>query len=74
MKILKKLKGLIIAFIFCFAIPFALFFVVNEFFLTNNDTFSTGYVLCGVDIGGLTKKEAEQKLLSILKNKKNKLI
>ena len=66
MNILKKFKGLIIAFIFCFAIPFTLFFVVNEFFLVNNNTFSTGYTLCGVDIGGLTKKEAEQKLNSFL--------
>lgn len=73
MKILKKLKGLIIAFIFCFAIPFTLFFVVNEFFLTNNNTFSTGYVLCGVDIGGLTKKEAEQKLLSIFEEQEKQI-
>lgn len=62
MKIVKKFKGVIIAFLLCFAIPFTLFFVINEFFLYSNNTFTTGFTICGIDIGGLTKVEAEQKL------------
>ena len=73
MKILKNFKGLLIAFIFCFALPFTLFFVINEFFLVNNNTFSSGFILCGVDIGGLTKKEAEQKLNKILEQEQKQI-
>lgn len=64
MKIFKKIKGILITFSICFIIPFFSFFVLNLFFSSDNSTFTTNYSLCGVDIGGLTKLEAENKLSS----------
>lgn len=67
MKIFKKFKGLILAFTICFVLPFTLFFIINEFVLDNNKTFSTGYTLCGIDIGGLSLYQAEEKFNSLYK-------
>ena len=63
MKFLKKFKGVYISFLLCFLIPFALFFIFNQYIFSNKyDTFAQGSIICGVDISGLSKNEAEEKL------------
>ncbi len=69
MKFLKKFKCVYISFLLCFAIPFVLFFVFNQFIFSNNyNTFSQGSIICGVDVSGLSKIEAEEKLNNYFEN------
>ena len=69
MKVLKKFKGIIISFILCFALPLSLFILINQFLNLNNEQqFSNGVTLCGVDISGLTKQQAEDKITTFLEN------
>lgn len=61
-KFLKKFKGIIVCFLLCFVLPFFSFLIINQTFLNKTNTFSSGFTLCGVDIGSLTIKQAEEKL------------
>ena len=61
MKVLKKYKGLFFTFLFCFVLPFISFMLINQFVLSSQNTFDENYTICGVDIGGLTLAQAEEK-------------
>ncbi len=61
LKKLSKFKGVVLAFVFCFALPFFCFYVVNEFALSPS-TFAEGSFLCGVDVSNLSLEKAQRKL------------
>ena len=73
MKILKKHKGIFISFLFCFILPFFSLAIINQFFLGSKKIFENNYTLCGVNIGGLTISEAEEKLTNHLEAENNKI-
>ena len=71
MKILKKFKGIILSFIFCFILPLSMFLIINQFFLGKTETFANGVSLCGVDISGLSRQQAEEKLTNFFEQNEN---
>jgi len=68
MKFLHKFKGVFLIFLFCFVVPFSTFYLLNIFVFNPPQTFRQGYTLCGVELGGLTKYEAEEKLNDYFEN------
>ena len=73
MKVLKKYKGLFFAFLFCFVLPFISFMIINQFVLDSQKTFDENYTICGVDIGGLTITQAEEKIKNYYEIENNEI-
>ncbi len=63
-------KGIMLAFVLSFAIPFMCVFCLNNYIL-DKDTLESGYSVCGVDLSGLTTDEAGIKLKTLLTADKN---
>ena len=60
-----SIKGIMLAFLLSFAIPFLCMFCLNNY-LFCEDKLESGYSVCGVDLSGLTTDEASEKLTSLL--------
>lgn len=65
-----SLKGILLAFVLSFVIPFMCVFCFNNF-LFDEDKLESGYSVCGVDLSGLTTDEAGEKLKTLLTADKN---
>lgn len=69
------MKGKILKYIFIIAIsflmPIVLFAGINTLLFYENEFFLDNKIICGVNIYGLTKQEAEKKIINEIENSKN---
>ena len=68
------MKGKILKYIFIIAIsflmPIVLFAGINTLLFYENEFFLDNKIICGVNIYGLTKQEAEKKIINEIENSK----
>ena len=60
-----SIRGILLAFVLSFAIPFLCMFCLNNY-IFNDDKLESGYSVCGVDLSGLSTDEASEKLTTLL--------
>lgn len=69
-KPLISFRGILLAFVLSFVIPFLCVFCLNSY-VFGEDKLENGYSVCGVDLSGLTTDEASEKLKTLLTADKN---